>query len=528
MRIKTSGTWAIAGVFSVAVPLVFFLFFFVYPVFSLLSFSFLGDEGHGWSIFERARTLKVIRQSFFIAIAGTAFSLLFAMPSAYILYCLRFPGRNFIRALSSVPFVLPSVVVGIAFRALLDEGGVLGFLGLGQSTTAVVMAIVFFNFSVGIRTIGPLWARVNIRQKEAAYAVGAGPLRTFILITMPLLMPAILSAASLIFIFSFSAFGVVQTLGRPAYGTVETEIWIQVMTFSDFSAAGALACFQLIVSALAVVLSSYFSRKTTVNLSLRIDQVQKVTKRNIFLVISVVIAIFLLIFLPIFALVMRSFDYKGHVSIYYYEALFDSARNVSSIIPSNALVNSLSTALYASIIALVVAVPISLVMVRVSAVMRIFDSLLMLPLGVSSVVLGFGFYMTFALDMWGESGVLIPIVQAVTALPLCVRSLVTGMRNVHKRLREAAFAVGAGPWRVLMKVDGPYLMRSAITAFSFAFAVSLGEFGATNFLSNAYSPTLPVLISRLLSRPGVDNYGMAMASACILVLVTSCAMLVGE
>ena len=121
----------------------------------------------------------------------------------------------------------------------------------------------------------------------------------------------------------------------------------------------------------------------------------------------------------------------------------------------------------------------------------------------------------------GHTGLLVPIAQAVVALPLVVRSLVPVLRSVDPRLREAASTLGASPFRVMWTVDGPFMVRGLGIATGFAFAMSLGEFGATSFLASPDYLTLPVLIGRLLSRPGADNYGMALAGAVILALGTA-------
>jgi thiamine transport system permease protein len=154
------------------------------------------------------------------------------------------------------------------------------------------------------------------------------------------------------------------------------------------------------------------------------------------------------------------------------------------------------------------------------------DALFMLPLGVSAVTVGFGFLITLnrpPLDL-RSSLLLIPIAQAVVAIPLVVRTVLPVLRAIDPRMREAAAVLGAGPGRVLAHVDGPYLLRSLGLAVGFAFAVSLGEFGATAFLARPDQPTLPVVIVRLLGRPGAENLGMALAAAVVLAVLTATIM----
>jgi thiamine transport system permease protein len=146
------------------------------------------------------------------------------------------------------------------------------------------------------------------------------------------------------------------------------------------------------------------------------------------------------------------------------------------------------------------------------------DGLFMLPLGVSAVTVGFGLLITLdrpPLDL-RESPLLVPIAQALVALPLVVRTLAPVLGGLDPRQRQAAASLGASPWRASLAVDLPVVWRPLLAAAGFAFAVSLGEFGATAFLVREDRPTLPVAIYRLLSHPGEDSYGLALAASVLL------------
>jgi len=118
----------------------------------------------------------------------------------------------------------------------------------------------------------------------------------------------------------------------------------------------------------------------------------------------------------------------------------------------------------------------------------------------------------------------VPIAQAVVAVPLVVRTVLPVLRAIDPRLREVAATLGAAPGRVLLRVDGPIAARALGLAVGFAFAVSLGEFGATSFLARPDAPTLPVVIFRLIGRPGADNHGMALAASVVLACLTAAVM----
>lgn len=146
------------------------------------------------------------------------------------------------------------------------------------------------------------------------------------------------------------------------------------------------------------------------------------------------------------------------------------------------------------------------------------------------MTVGFGYLIT--LDaLPGDlrtSPLLVPFAQALVVTPLVIRMVLPVLRAVDDRLRQAAAVLGAGPWRVRWEIDVPLVLRSVVAAAGFGFVVALGEFGATSFLARPEAPTLPVAISRLISRPGELNTQMAYAACALLMLVTVVAVLLIE
>lgn len=521
----------VVGALVVALTTVFLLLFFVFPVGAMIVRG-LEDGASGLlGVLTKARTWRILAQTLYMAFAGTVGSALLGIPSAYVLYRLDFPGRSLLRALVSIPFVLPSVVVGVAFRALLAKDGPYAFLDLDQSVWAVILAMVFFNYSLIVRTVGNVWASLDPRQTEAARTLGASPARAFMTVTLPALAPSIAAGTSLVFLFCSTAYGIVQILGRPGYGTVETEIWVQTVTYLDLPAAAGLSILQLVIVALALGVQRYFTHRAERALNLRAPHALPVSQSDLPAIAVTLGTLVFVVFMPLYALVSRAFTHAGQWSLHNFEVLGTSAAgHAATVTPLVALGNSVRIALLASAIALLIGVPLSIVLARSSSRLRWLDSLVMAPLGVSAVTVGFGFFLTLQAPPLNlrAVGLLVPIAQAVIAVPLVVRALVPSLRAINPRQREAAATLGASPWRVLATIDGPFIVRGVALACGFAFAISLGEFGATSFLASPTEPTLPVLISRLLSRPGADNYGMAMAASVILALVTGGVMALAE
>ena len=207
-----------AGVVALAaLPLVFLAVFFVLPVAGIVGRGFAPD-GHldvsgVLEVLGRPRVHRVLWFTVWSAALATVVTVLLGVPVAFVLYRLRFAGRGLLRAFVLMPFVMPTVVVGVAFRTLLASSGPLGGLGLDGTPAAIIAAMVFFNLAVVVRTVGSLWAGLDRRREEAAAALGASPLQVLRTVTLPALLPGIVSAASVVFLFCATAFGVVLTLG---------------------------------------------------------------------------------------------------------------------------------------------------------------------------------------------------------------------------------------------------------------------------------------------------------------------------
>lgn len=534
---------------AVAVPLGFLAVFFAWPVAALVVRGFVPDGAldlTGFAeVLSRPRTWRLVGLTLTQAVLGTAFSVLLGLPLAYLLYRRSFPGRSLARGLVTVPFVLPAVVVGVAFRALFAPGGTLGFLGLEESLAGIVVALVFFNVSVVVRTVGGLWERLDPRAEEAAASLGAAPARVFRTVTLPSLAPAITSAASVVFLFCATAFGVVLVLGGVRYGTIETEIWTRTTQFLDLRSASVLSILQLVVISGALAVSARARRRREAALHLvsarrSARPLSWRTPADVVAALAGAAIVAGLIVLPLAGLVARSFrEPDGSWGPGNYLALGTTGeRNALVVTVWEATATSLRIALAATLISLVVGGLVALVVSRrprsvgTRRAIGTLDGLFMLPLGVSAVTVGFGFLITMDQPVLGldlrTSGLLVPVAQAVVAVPLVVRTVLPVLRAIDPRLREVAAVLGSGPGRVLRTVDLPIALRSLGLATGFAFAVSLGEFGATSFLARPDGATLPVVIYRLIGRPGAENYGMALAASVVLAALTATVMMVAE
>ena len=518
----------------IVVPLAFLGYFFLYPLVSILGISLFGDGGLSLDAFSSVASRGSLREAIWFtiwqAVASTLLTLVIAMPAAYVFARFSFPGKRFFRAAITVPFVLPTVVVGAAYLALLGPNGPLG-IDLRQTIWAILIAHVFYNYAVVVRTVGGLWAHLDPRLEEAARVLGASRWRTFREVSLPLLRPAIAAAASMVFLFTFTSFGVVLILGGFRFTTIEVEIWQQTTTFLDLPVAGALALIQLVgISAILAAYSRYQERRSVEQQLRPSPEVVRTPRgwREAGLVWGVLGFTGLFLGAPLAVLVDRSFRLGDGYGVDAYRALGEASATFVS--PVEAIGNSALFAAAATAIAIVIGTMAATVIAyHRGAVSRWFDVLLMLPLGTSAVTIGFGFLVALdaPIDL-RTAPILVPIAHALVAIPFVVRTEVPVMRSVRTRLREAAAVLGAPPATVWREIDLPLIFRAMLVGAGFAFAISLGEFGATSFIARPDAPTLPVAIFRLLSRAGAANFTQAMALSTVLMGMTAASILAIE
>lgn len=521
--------WRVA---RVVIPLGFIGVFFVWPVAAIIGRSLTADAlrhvltDHGLR--------HVAWFTFWQAAVATALTLVVGLPAAYVVARYEFPGRSAFRAFVTVPFVLPTVVVATAFLVLFRPGGALAFLGWQRGVAPLLVAEVFFNVAVIVRTVGGFWSQLDPHGTDAARVLGASRLRAFREVTLPLLGPPIAAAASIVFLFTFTAFGVVLLISDPAHATLEVEIYRQAVLLFDLPVAAALAFVQMVavVTVLLVLSRMQERRAVTQRTAGERDTARRPRGRERIFVGGVLAGTIVFLGGPLLVLAVNSLRVGGSWSFESYRALSSATATDTLFVPAwQALRNSLVFAAAAGLIAVVVGGLASVAIAsRPGRATRAMDTVLMLPLGTSAVTVGFGFLV--ALDRWPvdlrAKVVLVPLAQAVVAIPFVIRAVVPALRSIDPRLRDAASVLGAPPRRVWREVDLPITMRAFVVGFGFAVAVSLGEFGATLFVARPDSPTIPIAISRFLARPGALNVGQAMAMSTVLMVVTGAVVLAIE
>ncbi len=507
----------------VVVPALFLGLFFLWPLVTVLVRG-LG-EGSPWDVLADGRTWRIVWFTTLQAAISTAVTVALGLPAAQVVARYRFRGRQALLGLVTAVFVLPTVVVGAAVLALAPPGWERGL-------PAIVAAHVVFNLAVVIRLVGTTWEQLPAPLEWAAATLGASPWRTFRWVTWPLLRETVVGAAAVVFVFSFTSFGVVRLLGTASTRTVEVEIWRQATQLGRLDVATTLTVLQLLV--LAVVLGATGWRRRPTGTVLGRPDVERRSPhgRGRAWVAGVAGLTAAIVGAPLVAMTVRSLRGTDGWSLAAWQTLDEVEVRPGirlGVDPLAALGRSLTTAVWATLIAVVVG---GLAVLAIDAARRggrVLDAGILLPLGTSAVTVGLGMLITFdaAPVDWRAEWWLVPVGHALIAVPFVVRSALGVLRTIPADLHHAAATLGAGPTRAWLDVTVRRLRRPLAQGAALAAAVSLGEFGATSFLSRTGGETAPLAIERLLSRTGdlVRAQGFALATilAALTVVVVSLA-----
>ncbi len=498
----------------------FFFFFFFYPLLLILIKSF--SLGNVNIIEVLASKEKIILNSFFQAGVSTFFCLLIGIPAAFLLARRDFPGKKFFKALSLIPFVFPSILVVVSFVIIFGNNGWINlflknFLGLPKHVqflygfSGIILAHVFYNFSIVMRFVAGAWENLDSTMKEAAKSLGANKIQIFWNITLRQLLPSILASASLVFIFCFMSFAIVISLGGIQFSTLEVEIFRQITRRIDFATGAVLSLFQFVILSLVGFVYFYFSKKFSIKEKTIKEKPKKISVKSFKGLIETVFLLFIAaaIILPIVSLVFFAFfnPETGEFTLKAFQKIFSE---YNSLLGTNALTSvfySLVLAVFASVTATIMGLLASLKQTRVSLINVFIAS----SVAVSVITLAFGYFLGFG------SGNLIVIAlgHSILAFPFAFRVLNNALEKIDEESIEAAKSLGANEWNVFKKIQFPRIKNALFVSLGFCFAVSLSELGFVLVLYDGIYATMPVYIYRLLA-----TFDLFAATAMGLILIS--------
>lgn len=517
--------------------------FFLYPLIAILHKSLYGDGAYNLGQF-----ISLIGDPYYLgriwfttwqALVSTLFTLIIGLPAAFLFAKYEFPGKTLLKAATTLPFVMPTIVVAMGFLALFGHNGLFNTflmnifdldytpINIVNSLTVIFMAHAFYNYSIVVRIVSSLWANLDPSLEETAKMLGASSLKVFYHVTLPLLLPAIVSSALLCFAFCFTSFGVVLILGGAEFATLEVSIYELTAKLFRLPMAGALSVIQLAFTYIFLLL--YARIQETSSIPINFKPRELTTRKNITvqdrLFIFGSVLIILSITSPLISLAIRTIFFEGVDSVAQISNLFSNERgSYFDLSPLKIVFNSLRFALCSVFISLALGTIASYSITKSSKRTKsVRDALFMLPLGVSAVTLGFGYIISLSnppIDIRG-SWVILVVAHSLVAYPFVIRSLLPVLQGISPNLRAAAMILGADPKRVLISIDLPLITPALIVGATFAFAVSMGEFGASLILVRPEFTTIPVAIFRYLGLPGAENLWNALAMSSLLMIVVA-------
>jgi thiamine transport system permease protein len=530
-------------------PLIFLSIFFYFPLVSILNEGLTNETGkltlsHIVRVLSDPYSLRVILFTIKQALLSTAASILLGLPGAYLLARYNFRGKSIIKAITTVPFVLPSIIVVLGFVIFFGNNGVLNRslmaafslenapLKILYSMKAIILAHTFYNFPICIRLVSAVWSRVNPNIEKAAQSLGAKGFRLFSRVLLPQIMPGIIAAAALIFIFCFTSFAVILVLGGgPKYTTLEVAIYRFAKVSLDLKSGSALAiveaCLSVIFMYLYIKLQKRVSFAEEIKLQYEKKSLGTILKSPYgMLAVLYLFITFILIIAPMLSAMGYSFvkrsGWAGGTS-----PTFEWYRKIITDISATAIAvayrTSIRNSLFFGSITVLLSLPLGTTIAYITTKKRfpghgILEAFAMLPLGISSIILGLGYikaYQNLPVDITGK-WYAIAFAHTVIAYPFVLRAATSVFRKINPRLLQAALSLGATPWKAFWRVELPLIKSGLIAGATFAFAISIGELNATLMLYNPEFTTIPIAIYRLISS---YNYFAAAALGTVLMVI---------
>jgi len=262
--------------FILLIPILVSFFFFFIPLLFVLIDAVLSDSGYITSEFIieallNPLNLHFIRFTLNQAIISAIITVILGLPGAYIFAKYRFMGDRVLKTILTIPFVLPPIVVVLGFVLLIGPNGILNSvlmtffhlenppIQLYKTFEGIILVHAFYNIPIVLHLVSSAWKQANVDMEEVAVTLGSRKFHFFRYVTFPQISSAILASGILTFLYCFTSFAVVLSLGGIQYKTLEVQIYSLFHYRYDYHQAAALALFQLLITSVLIILYLYFS-----------------------------------------------------------------------------------------------------------------------------------------------------------------------------------------------------------------------------------------------------------------------------
>jgi thiamine transport system permease protein len=515
------------------VPFLVLLFFLVYPVVNVLIRGIIYGPGSTLiEVLSSEITYRIFNFTIYQAALSALFTVLLGLPGAFLLTRFRFKGKSVVKAALVVPFILPPIVVVTGFLHMLGPYGIIDsiLMSLINSTESVfdlstgligiLLAHIFYNVPLVLLLVSSALERLDPDVEESAEILGASSFQKFQSIIIPQILPSVLAAAILTFLFCFMSFPIVLSLGKGRLNTLEVQIW-EAYRFSDFGEASTLGLIQILIS-FTLAFSYIRISKTNENTSGKTSFVKTYSfsalSRKARLVIIIYLSTILILVAGPFISIFRAgfydpinnqFTFKG------FNNLFSLESNGSGY----AFINTMFYSSTATLLSVLFGIPLAYAHSSHSKATSNFASILtLLPLGVSSITVAYGLMLVIAvpLGLTTNPWPLIIIAQTIIGLPFTTRAVEISLKNLDPNLLDQADLLGTSRLERFFFIELPLLAPGILVGAVFAFAMAIGEMSATLFIALPENITLTVAIYRYLN---VRKFVEAGAASLVLIVI---------
>ena len=499
-----------AAVFLYLVPTGFLLLLLIAPALRLLFEGYFSpiDSYQGEVALWADQYLRWrMVWSFLQAAATCGLAFIIGLPIAWVLARFEFFGRSTLVRLLMLPFVVPTLVAALGVMTLWGPQGVWVWAGGSdwQNTPWLLLyGNLFFNLCVFIRAGLEAFEQINPSQLAVGRSLGATPWRIFLRIEFPQVLPKLMSALCLVFLYCFSGFGMALILGGTNYATAEVEIYKLIAHELQIKQAAVLAIWILLIT--GIVTTSYVLLEKQWATSNKIEKLPRRPPRNTTewsMVVASLACLLIICGAPLLALAGRIFFSGGISATFILHVLLDDETLLA--IWNTVQFTTLSLGL---------ATVLGLAHAFAAQQSLLFRVLTFLPFMVSPIVVSFGLLLLY--PSWSGEFVLIVAAYALLAYPFITKALTSALDSLPANYIFAARTLGASPWRCFCRVTLPLLLPALRRGMAFAAATAVGEFAVSLFMSRPEWITLSTLIYRYLSRPGAANLDAALLLSLVL------------
>ena len=528
--------WPLVAGSVVAVMLVFV----AWPLAELARQSLIGQDSGRFGLenyvtfFGSSYFRRALFNSLTVAALGTVLSLLLAVPLALAFARFDFAGKRWIEVAILMSMLSPPFVGAYAWILMFGRSGmVLAFLrGWGidlppiYGSFGIALASAFSHYPVVFLVLRGGLSRVNPALEEAAASLGRGRLAVIGTVTLPLVLPALVTGALLVFLGIIADFGTPSILGEgeryPVFATLAFSLYLSEIGAEPGMAATTAAILVLLALTLVVLARRLASRRVVANDTGGTRQATMLRGRAGLLLALGTGALVALANMPLLVVVGSSFlEVRGAV----FQSVLTLANYTNAFAAlGDALWNSLRFAAIALVLILVVGALSGYVIARRSGVLsRLADLLIMVPFVVPGTVLGIGYATVFnepPLLLTG-TGAIIVVVYFIRRLPFVARASASIVYQIDRGLEEASQSLGVRPLGGFRRVMLPLMRPGLLAGAAIAWVEVFNELSASIVLYTGKTRTLPVAAYQ---QSLAGDVGMAAAYATVLIAITAGAL----